>query len=445
MAELKFPADFIWGASTAAYQVEGAAREDDRGESIWDRFSHTPGKVLNGDTGDVAADHYHRFREDIALMRELGVDAYRFSIAWPRIITSGSGAVNQKGIDFYKRLLDALLSAGIEPWATLYHWDLPQPLQDKGGWTNRDTVERFGEYADVITRALADQVKHWFTINEPWIISFLGYGIGVHAPGERDWKAMLVVLHNLLLAHSRGVQAVRANVPHGDVGLVLNSSDVRPASDSDADRDAAARWDGFLNRWILDPVTGRGYPEDMVRAFDDFVPNTQPGDLDQIAAPTDFLALNYYFPNYVRAGAASDLLGVIQAEAPAQFPRTATNWPVDPTGLSAMLTRMERDYHFPALYVVENGAAYVDPGPIDGRVNDPERTAYLERHIAAVHDATEQGAPVKGYFVWSLLDNFEWNSGYSKRFGIVHVDYATQARTIKDSGRRYAEIIAASR
>jgi beta-glucosidase len=445
VADSKFPANFIWGASTAAYQVEGAAREDGRGESIWDRFSHTPGKVLNGDTGDVAADHYHRFREDIALMRELGVDAYRFSIAWPRIIPAGSGAVNQKGIDFYKRLLDALLEAGIEPWATLYHWDLPQPLQDAGGWTNRDTVERFCEYADVITKALGDQVNHWFTVNEPWIVSFLGYGIGVHAPGERDWKTMLIVLHNLLLAHGRGVQAIRANVPDGDVGLVLNSSDVRPASDSDADREAAMRWDGFLNRWILDPVTGRGYPEDVIHAFGDLAPLVQPGDLDQIAAPTDFLALNYYFPNYIRAGSESDLLRATQAEAPAKFPRTATNWPVDPTGLTAMLLRMDRNYHFPALYVVENGAAFIDPEPVDGRIIDPQRVSYLERHIAAVHDALTQGAPVKGYFIWSLLDNFEWNSGYSKRFGIVHVDYPTQARTIKDSGRRYAEIIAASR
>lgn len=445
MAKLSFPRDFIWGASTSSYQIEGAVHEDGRGESIWDRFAHAPGKIANGDTGDIACDHYHRYADDIAIMSRLGLDAYRFSIAWPRIIPVGSGAVNQAGIDFYDRLVDALLEAGIEPWATLYHWDLPQPLQDLGGWENRDTVERFGEYADVITRALGDRVKHWYTVNEPWVASFLAYGIGIHAPGKRDWTAMLAVAHNLLRAHGRGVQSIRANVPGGDVGLVINSSTVRPATPSDADRAAVTKWDGFLNRWFLDPVVGRGYPADMVAAFGDYAPKVEASDLDLIAQPTDFLALNYYMPDYVRAEPGSPPLDVAHVDAPTDFPRMSNGWPIDPTGLSDMLIRMHRDYGFPKLYVAENGGAFNDPQPTDGRVADPERIAYLESHIGAVRDAMNAGAPMAGYYVWSLLDNFEWSAGYAIRFGIVHVDFATQTRTIKESGHRFAKIIAANR
>lgn len=414
------------------------------GESIWDRFAHTPGKIENGDTGDIACDSYHRYGEDIDLMLELDVDSYRFSISWPRIIPTGTGPVLQAGIDYYDRLVDELLDSGIEPWTTLYHWDLPQPLQELGGWANRDTVERFGEFADIVTRALADRVKHWFTINEPWVASVLGHGWGIHAPGHREWAETYAVGHNLMRAHGRAVQIVRANVPQGKVGLALDLTTARPASDSLEDAAAARRFDGFINRWYLEPAAGRGYPEDILERLGPKAPVVQPGDFELIAQPTDFLAINYYMPAYVKNDPDDPFLGVAQVDQPKAV-HTATGWIVEPEGLRDLLIRVHRDYAFGPLYVTENGAAFDDPAPVDGRIFDSMRAVYIESHINAVAEAIAAGVPVQGYFVWSLLDNFEWSAGYSKRFGIVSVDFETQTRTIKASGAHYAEIISDNR
>jgi len=444
MEKHRFPQDFKWGASTSAYQIEGAFAEDGRGESIWDRFSHTPGNVTNNDTGDVACDHYHRFAEDVELLVELGIDSYRFSISWPRIVPTGSGPVNQRGIDFYDRLVDVLLERGIEPWTTLYHWDLPQALQDAGGWAQRDTVDRFAEFVDPITRALGDRVTNWFTINEPWVASVLGNGWGIHAPGHHDWRETYAVGHNLMRAHGRAVEIVRANVPDARVGLALNLTTVRAASNAEQDVAAAGRLDGFLNRWFLDVAAGRGYPADMAALLGANAPDVLPGDLEAIAVPTDFLAINYYFPAYARNDPNDSFLGVAQVDQPDAV-HTATDWVVEPEGLRDLLIRVDRDYEFGPLYVTENGAAFDDPAPVNGQLMDPERTAYIEAHLDAVAQAIAAGVPAAGYFVWSLLDNFEWAAGYDKRFGIVAVDFATQTRTIKASGHRYRALIAANR
>ncbi len=440
----RFPPDFAWGAATSAYQIEGAAREDGRGESIWDRFSHTPGKVRDGDSGDVAADHYHRYREDIALIRKLGLGAYRFSIAWPRILPDGRGAVNAAGLDYYDRLVDGLLAAGITPFATLYHWDLPQALQDSGGWANRDVVEAFVEYAGVVARRLGDRVHDWVTINEPYCIAFLGHHTGEHAPGVRDLPTALQVGHHVLLAHGAAVPVLRAAGGAGTrVGIVCNMTPGVAASDSEADRAAAHRWDGYFNRWFVDPLAGRGYPADMEAYYGAACPSTRPGDLDVIAAPVDFFALNYYF----RALVADDPTSPPPQVRPVAVPGaryTAMGWEVHADGLHDLLVRLSREYRFGALYVTESGAAFEDRIDPDGAVRDPERTAYLRDHLAAARRAIDEGVPLRGFFVWSLLDNFEWAQGYSKRFGLVHVDYATQERRIKDSGRWYAELIRAN-
>ena len=441
MTNAHFPKTFTWGASTSAFQIEGAVHEGGRGESIWDRFSHTPGKIAIGDDGDVACDHYHRFAEDLDLVKSLGLHAYRFSISWPRIIPTGRGASVQAGIDFYDRLVDAMLERGVEPWATLYHWDLPQPLQELGGWAERDTIDRFAEYADAITTALADRVKNWLTINEPWVASVLGHGWGIHAPGHRNWSEAFTAGHHLMLAHGRAVDVVRANVPDGKVGLVLNLTTARPATDTLDDRAAAWRLDGFINRWYLDAASGRGYPVDILERLESNAPAVEPGDMEAMSPETDFLGINYYMPSYIKNDPDDPLLGFGQVDRAAAV-HTATDWIVEPEGLRDLLVRVSRDYSFGPLYVAENGAAFDDPAPVDGAVPDPERTDYIESHIEAVAAAIEAGAPVEGYFVWSLLDNFEWAAGYEKRFGIVYVDFETQERTVKESGRRYAEIVA---
>ena len=445
MAQLHFPEGFVWGAATASYQIEGAWQEDGKGESIWDRFTHTPGKILDGSTGDVACDHYHRYAEDVALMRDLNLDAYRFSIAWPRILPQGRGAVNQKGLDFYRRLVDELLAAGITPFATLYHWDLPQALQDAGGWPSRATAEAFAEYADVISRALGDRVKHWMTINEPWCVSFLSHQIGEHAPGWRNWPAAIAASHHVLLAHGLAVPILRQNSPGAEVGIVLNFTWVDAASGSAADYDAARWADGYNNRWFVDAVYGRGYPADMVADFEaaHFLPRglefVQPGDMQTIAVQTDFLGVNYYTRTIARAQAAEDNLP--QTVFPAPDP-TEMGWELYPEGLYKLLARLYFDYAIPKLYVTENGASYSDGPDADGRIRDERRIRYLQTHLAACHRAIQAGVPLAGYFQWSLMDNFEWAKGYTQRFGMVWVDYETQQRIPKDSAHWYKEAAA---
>jgi beta-glucosidase len=435
---LLFPQGFVWGAATAAYQIEGATQEDGRGESIWDRFSHTPGKTLNGETGNVAIDHYHHWRDDIGIMAELGLNAYRFSIAWPRILPEGRGQVNQRGLDFYDRLVDGLLERDITPWATLYHWDLPQILEDAGGWRNRATVEAFAEYTDVITRRLGDRVKNWITINEPWVAAFLGHMMGIHAPGKTDLKTALTAAHLLLLAHGRAVDVVRTNVPDARVGITLNLTQTYPASDGEADETAARKHDGHLNRWYLDPVFRGTYPEDIAESLGDFMPEIEDGDFEIISRPTDFLGINYYFPTYVAHDATSPMeYRLVEREGE----HTATGWLVEPESLRELLVRVNEDYKPEEIHITENGAATDDRPPVDGKVQDRQRTAYIHDHLLASRKAMDEGVPLKGYFAWSLMDNYEWNSGYSKRFGITWVDYATQQRTIKDSGRWYADVI----
>lgn len=431
------PADFVWGVATSSYQIEGAFDADGRGESIWDRFCATPGKIDDASTGDIACDHYHRYPADIALMRELGVGAYRFSIAWPRILPSGRGHVQAAGVDFYSRLVDALLEAGITPYATLYHWDLPQALQDAGGWPQRDTAYAFANYADVITRALGDRVQHWMTFNEPWCSATLGYHFGEHAPGHRDLAEMLPASHHLLLGHGLSLPIIRQNVPGAQVGLVQNPQLMMPASRSVADRRAAWLEDGLLTRWYLDPLAGRGYPADVVAHYGlpmDFV---HPGDLDLIAQPMDFLGINYYTRMIFRSAAADNL--------PVEVTRTGAitemDWEVYPDGLYNMLCRIHFDYGFPALLVTENGAAFPDVVSPDGAVHDPQRVEYLQTHVQAVARARAAGVPINGYFAWSLMDNFEWARGYTKRFGLIYVDYPTQTRTLKASAHEYRRII----
>jgi beta-glucosidase len=438
MPQLIFPEGFTWGTATAAYQIEGAWNEDGRGESIWDRFSHTPGKVANGDNGDVACDHYHRWRDDIALMRDLGVQAYRFSVAWPRILPDGIGAVNQAGLDFYDRLVDGLLEAGITPFATLYHWDLPQALQDEDGWANRAIVGAFEKYADVVSRRLGDRVKHWITHNEPWCTSFLGNHMGVHAPGLHEGPA-LVVAHHVLLSHGAAVPVLRANSSGANVGITLNFSPSYPASDSAEDQAAARRYDGFFNRWFLDPLYGRGYPEDLVAAYGQPMSQVHAGDMEKIAVPTDFLGVNFYNRAVVRDDPAAPPLRISPVSPEGEY--TAMDWEVYPDALRALLVRLEHDYAPGRMYITENGSAYDDTLAPDGSIHDEGRMNYLARHLVAAHAAIAEGVPLAGYFAWSLMDNFEWAYGYDKRFGIVYVDYATQQRTPKDSALLFRSIV----
>jgi beta-glucosidase len=427
-----FPADFVWGAATAAYQIEGAVLEDGRGESIWDRFCATPGKVRAGDTGAVACDFYHRHPQDVALMRELGLDAFRFSIAWPRIVPDGCGRVNEAGLDFYDRLVDELLAAEIAPFPTLYHWDLPQPLEDAGGWTSRATAQAFVEYAEAVVRRLGDRVAHWTTHNEPWVAAWLGYGWGMHAPGRTSELDAAAAAHPLLLAHGWAVDAIRREAPEAQVGIVLNLEHVDPASESEADVEAAAQMDARANRWFLDPIFRGAYPEGTGLA-----PPVQDGDLDAIAAPIDFLGVNNYFRFVVREG--PDVVEVPGAQ------RTAMGWEVHPDSLHRLLVRIANDYAPASVYITENGAAFEDVRVHDGSIHDVERTAFLESHTDAVARAIDDGVPVDGYFVWSFLDNFEWAFGYSKRFGVVYVDYPTLERVPKDSFHWYAQRIRSGR
>jgi beta-glucosidase len=429
----RFPADFTWGAATSAFQVEGATHADGRGESIWDRFCRVPGKVLNGDTGDVACDSYHRFQEDVDLVADLGLGAYRFSIAWPRILPAGRGQVNAAGLDYYDRLVDALLARGVQPFPTLYHWDLPQVLEDEGGWTNRATAEAFADYAGIVAARLGDRVRSFATLNEPWVASDLGYRVGIHAPGRQDAGAALAAAHHLLVAHALGMQAIRAAAPATSVGIVLNLSPQQPASTHPLDLEAAAEAHAWLNRWYLDPLTGRGYPPAPGWAANQKRPRILDGDMELIAAPLDFLGLNYYGPNQVRSPRLPPLETIADG-----VERTALGWLVEPDGLTEILEFMVSRTGALPLYITENGAAYADD-PTDP-TRDPARVSYLRRHLVAALRAIERGVPLRGYFAWSLLDNFEWALGYSARFGIVHVDFRTQERRIRDSGRYLADV-----
>jgi beta-glucosidase len=460
---ITFPEDFLWGSATASYQIEGATAEDGRTPSIWDTYSRVPGAVLNGDTGDVACEHYHRMPEDVALMKELGFTAYRFSTAWPRVRPDG-GAANQAGVDFYARLVDELLGHDITPWITLYHWDLPQTLEDAGGWTNRDTAERFAEYALTLYDAIGDRVPYWTTMNEPWCSAFLGYSGGQHAPGRQEGVAGVIAAHHLMLGHGLVVDELRRRGTEAELGITLNLTVADPYDATEpADVDAARRIDLIWNRTFLDPVLRGAYPEELEahtegmtwqgKVWQDFV---QDGDLALISTPIDVLGVNYYHGDACSARPHDDVMGsgITHPERPVTtpfpgcddvvFPRrdlpvTGMDWEVQPDGLTRLLLRLHEEYDAPPLYITENGAAYDDEVSADGAVDDPERTAYYDAHLRAVHTAIAAGVDVRGYFAWSLLDNFEWAYGYDQRFGIVHVDYETQRRTPKTSARYLSE------
>lgn len=434
---------FTWGVATSAYQIEGAASK--RAESIWDRFAHAPGNVLDGGSGDVACDHFHRWPEDVALMAELGVDAYRFSIAWTRVLPEGTGRIDETGLDFYSRLVDGLLDVGITPWVTLYHWDLPQILEDRGGWPERSTVEAFVDYTDVVTQRLGDRVKQWITINEPWVAAFLGYRDGVHAPGRRSWADALSAGHHLLLAHGRAVPVIRANAVEASVGIALDCRPSFPASDEPEDVLAEKHFDGWRNRWFFDPIFGGGYPDDMVATYHDRgrfpeekAPFDLPGDQAEIATPMDFLGINYYTSLGIAAGdeEEDEPERPPGSEQPEGF--TEMGWRNTPEALTRFLERVHREYGPSRIVVTENGASYSDPPDS----NDERRIEYLRTHIDAVQAAIEAGVPVTGYFVWSLLDNFEWALGYTQRFGLVWVDHDTLERVPKQSFAWYGQRIA---
>jgi beta-glucosidase len=438
---LKFPGGFAWGTATAAYQIEGGVAEGGRGPSIWDTFARQPGKILDGSSADVACDHYRLYREDFALMRELGVRHYRFSIAWPRIIPSGSGAPNPAGLDYYERLVDSMKENGIEPYATLYHWDLPQPLQDKGGWAQRSTADRYVEFADVVTRRLGKSIKNWMTHNEPWVVAFVGHLFGSHAPGMKDLPTALAAAHTILLSHGKAVPVIRANVgAAARVGIVHNLEWVEPASRKEEDRAAALRHDGAFNRWFLDPIFKGTYPADMVEWYGRAAPAVQPGDMEAISAPTDFLGVNYYTRRIIAHDPAGDFLHARHISYPFVPHADYEEWEVSPEGLYRVLVRVSEDYGRPALYVTENGTPLADTVGPDGACHDPVRVDYIARHAAGIWQAIQDGVDVRGYFVWSIMDNFEWNLGYTKRFGLVHVDFRSQKRTVKDSGKWFSRV-----
>ena len=442
-----FPKDFLWGAATASYQIEGGWNEHGKGESIWDRFSHTPGKINNGDTGDVADDHYHLWRKDIRLMKQIGLRAYRFSIAWPRILPKGRGKVNQKGINFYSKLVDGLLAANIVPFATLYHWDLPQALQDEGGWEVRSTVEAFVEYTEAITKALGDRVKNWITINEPAVVAWNGNDIGEHAPGYQDMKRAIPVSFHIMLAHGWAVPVIRKNSPGCEVGITLNFGWKMAASNSTFDLDSVRMADGKWTRWFTDPLYGRGYPSDITADFtkagylQNGMNSIKSGDLEAIAVPTDFLGVNYYNREVFRSNTPGN-----DPQTVFEKPKTPENWTEMgwenfPQGLTSLLSRLYFEYQPLKVYVTENGASYSTPPDANGEVHDTLRLDYYKTHIAAVHRAMQAGVPMAGYFAWSLMDNFEWARGYAQRFGIVWVDFNTQERILKDSAKWYKALI----
>ena len=437
---LHFPTDFVWGTATSSYQIEGAWDEDGKGASIWDTFCRQPGKIEGGDTGDVAVDHYHRWEGDVGIMADLGLNAYRFSISWPRVLPAGKGRVNPPGLDFYERLVDGLLENGIEPYATLYHWDLPQALQDEGGWANRDTARYFAEYASVVAGRLGDRVTHWITHNEPFVTAMAGYASGEHAPGVQDPATGLLVAHHLLLSHGYAVEVLRDTVSRPlQVGITLDFNPVHPNSDSEEDHRAADRFDAVRNRLFTEPVFLGRYPDDAVELFGPLFPQVEPDDLERIAAPVDFLGVNYYTRAVVRHDPESPYLeaGWVRPEGS----EYSEMWEIYPPGLHELLTRLWTDYRPANMFITENGIPVPDELGADGRVRDEQRIRYLHDHLAQVHRAIGEGIPVRGYFAWSFMDNFEWALGYRMRFGLVYVDYETLERTVKDSGRWYAGVI----
>ena len=436
LSRADFAHDFLWGCATSSYQIEGAGSEDGRVESIWDRFAATPGKVRDGSNGSVACDHYHRWPEDLDIARDMGLQAYRFSIAWPRIFSEAGGKPNQRGLDFYSRLVDGMLERGIQPWATLYHWDLPQFLQDQGGWNERATVDAYLAFVDAMTRRLGDRVQHWITHNEPWCTAMIGNFEGLHAPGLTDFKTALQVCHHVLLSHGKAVPLIRANVPDAKVGISLSLHPVQAASDSPADQAATQRHDGLRYRWFLEPLYGRGYPAATMADVGAAAPTVLPGDMEAIAVPTDFLGVNYYFPETI-ADAPGHAPLSSKVLPPAGVETTALGWEVAPQGLTELLARISNDYQPGDMYITENGSCYDDEVGPDGEVEDVDRRRYLQRHLGAMKAAIAAGVKVKGYFAWSLIDNFEWAEGYLRRFGLVHIDYATQQRRLKASGKWY--------
>jgi beta-glucosidase len=447
VARSAFPPNFTWGVATASYQIEGAVRADGRGPSIWDTFSHTPGKIQDGSTGDIACDHYHRYRQDVELMQLLGINSYRFSMSWSRVLPTGRGSINEKGLDFYDRLVDELLSKRIEPTVTLYHWDLPQALYDQGGWQVRSTAQAFAEYTEVVVRRLGDRVKQWITLNEPWVAAVLGHLTGEQAPGERNLGAAVRTAHHLLLAHGLAIPIIRnhATRPAAECGITLNLDYVEPAQETEQAREAAKSYETFINRWFLDPLFKAKYPEALIP---DFAPHLtiEAQDWKTITAPIDFLGVNYYRRSLIQARIANKEISpsaFTLLHAPAsQY--TEMGWEVCPQGLYQLLTSVQQEYKPPKVYITENGAAFADRVEEDNGasvIHDPDRLHYIQTHIAAIHQAINAGVPVAGYFIWSLMDNFEWALGYTKRFGLFYVDYPTQKRLLKDSGRWYQQFL----
>ena len=429
---------FVWGVATSSFQIEGAAHEDGRGPSIWDTFCRVPGKVANGDTGEIACDHYHRYNEDLDLMKWMGVDAYRFSVAWSRVIPNGVGPINQAGLDFYDRLIDGALERGIQPWITMYHWDLPQALQDRGGWNNREIVKWFEEYANVLTNKFGDRVKHWMTLNEPLCSAWIGHLYGDMAPGITDLQTALNASHHLLMSHGIASQVTRTNVKDSKVGIVINVTPAVPATDSDDDRRASELADGFDNRWFLNPVFGQPYPADVIEVLGKS-PQIETGDMSLINQPMDFLGVNFYFRQTIASNPQGSPLPIknIRRE---NVKRTAMDWEVHAPAFEEILTRIHHNYKPKEIYITENGSAW-DDEITSGEINDEERISYIQSHLDAMFAAQKQGAPIRGYFAWSFMDNFEWAYGYDKRFGLVYVDYKTQKRTPKKSALYYRELL----
>lgn len=437
----RFPKDFQFGVATAAYQIEGAVEEDGRKPSIWDAFSHTPGRVLNGDTGDVACDHYHRFAEDLAIAADLGVDAYRFSVAWPRVMPDGEGAVNQRGLAFYDRLVDTVLEKGMTPHLTMHHWDLPLGAHGWGGWTARRTAHAFADLSTVVMKCLGDRLGAVATINEPWCVSILSYLLGVHAPGETNIEAALSAVHTVNLAHGLCVDAVRAVRPDLPVGVVLNMEVIHPATGSEADAAAARRRHLFNNGLFCGPIFDGKYPEEVVDAYRDVFPEIRPGDMEIISRPLDFFGLNYYAPARIVDAPGTPYPSADCAPPAPGTPVTAMGWEVAPKSLGHALRELSRSWKLPPIHITENGAAFDDVVSADGAIHDERRLAYLRDHLIEIAGLIEAGVDIRSYFAWSLLDNFEWSKGYARRFGLVHVDYATQKRTLKDSGAWYRSLL----
>lgn len=436
---VKFPDQFVWGTITSAYQIEGAWDEDGKGISIWDTFTHTPDKIERGENGDVAADHYHRLEADLDLMASLRIPAYCFSVSWPRILPDGTGKVNPDGLDFYDRLIDGMLARGIDPYLMLYHWDLPQALQDRGGWAERGTAQAFADYAGVVARRLGDRVKSWITHDEPFVAAMGGYFLGMHAPGVQNPSEAIKAAQHMLLSHGLAIQALRTVLPaDARVGIILSMYPVHPASDSPEDREAAQRMDGLSNRLFLDPLFRGEYPADIQEMFGEFFPRPEPGDLKVISTPIDFLGVNYYTRTVIRA---DQNIPVLQANMVLPEGEYSQMWEIFPEGMYEVLTRIHREYRVENIYLTENGVPVPDGVDFDGRVRDERRIRYLRDHLLQLHRAIGAGIPVRGYFHWSFMDNFEWSFGYRMRFGLVYVDFPTQQRIVKDSGRWYADVV----